>query len=71
MRLRYSHHVDVRMEEQGITREMVAGALASRAATVEGDTATEYEAIVNSRLMRIVLAADRAPSLVITVYWVE
>ena len=59
------------MEEQGITREMVAAALASPAATVEGDTATEYEAIVNSRLMRIVLAAGRAPSLVITVYWVE
>ena len=59
------------MEEQGITREMVAAALTSPAATGEGNTATEYEAIVNSRLMRIVLAADRAPSLVITVYWVE
>ena len=70
MRLRYSHHADERMGEQGITREMVDAVLASPTVTVEGDTANEYEAVVTSRPMRVVLTAGREPRLVITVYWV-
>ncbi|MXW24606.1 MAG: DUF4258 domain-containing protein [Chloroflexi bacterium] len=69
--LRYSRHASERMEAQGITREMVEGALSAPDVVVEGDTAHEYDTAVGGRTMRIVVATRRNPRIVVTVYWLE
>ena len=70
MRLRFSHHARERMGEQGITREMVGRVLAGHEKRFEGDTANEYEAVVNGRLLHVVISASSQPAIVITVYWI-
>lgn len=57
------------MVEQGITRRMVETVVAAPDTVIRGDTADEYDADVEYRRMRVVVAR-RAPPLVITVYWI-
>lgn len=68
--LRYSRHAVERMAEQGISRGMVEAAVAAPETVSEGDTADEYTARVAGRRMRVVVARNRWPTLVITVYWI-
>ena len=70
MLLRYSHHAAERMVEQGITRRMVETAVAAPETVISGETADEYDAPVEDRKMRVVVARHRQPALVITVYWI-
>lgn len=57
------------MVEQGITRRMVETVVATPDTVTRGDTADEYDAYVEHRRMRVVIAR-RDPPLVITVYWI-
>ena len=57
------------MEEQGITRRMVEAVVAAPQTVIRGDTADEYDAYVEHRRMRVVVARRDLP-LVITVFWI-
>ena len=57
------------MVEQGITRRMVETVVAAPDDVIRGDTADEYDADMEHRRMRVVVAR-RNPPLVITVYWI-
>ncbi|MDE2669425.1 MAG: DUF4258 domain-containing protein [Chloroflexota bacterium] len=67
MRITYSRHARDQMEERAITEQHVEQVLAFPDRLVEGVTADEYNAVVEGRPLRVVMARNTDPSLVITV----
>lgn len=67
MRIAYSRHARDQMEDRGITSRHVDQVLASPDRLVEGVTADEYNAVVEGRPLRVVLARNTEPRVVITV----
>ena len=67
MRFAYSSHARDQMVERAITREEVEQVLGSPDTLIEGVTADEYNAVVDGRALRVVLARNTEPRRVITV----
>lgn len=68
MRIAYSGHALIRMEQRGITAEMVERVLTAPDHLVEGETADEYTATVDGVMLRVCLARGTEPRVVITLY---
>lgn len=68
MRIAYSGHALIRMEQRGITAEMVEQVLIAPDNLVEGGTADEYTATVDGVILRVYLARGTEPRVVITLY---
>ena len=71
MRVGYSDHAIGRMEHRGISEEIVQRILTSPDTLIEGETADEYTALVGGVEVRVILARDTEPPLVVTVYEVD
>ena len=67
MRLAYTGHARDQMVERAITARHVEQVLASPDSLIEGVTADEYNALVDGRSLRVVLARNTEPRLVVTV----
>ncbi len=67
MRVGYSRHARDQMVDRAISRQEVMQVLTSPDRLVEGVTADEYNAMVNGRPLRVVVARNTEPPLVITV----
>ena len=67
MRVAYSRHARDQMVDRAITLRHVEQVLASPDRLIEGVTADEYNAVVDGRALRVVLARNTEPPLVITV----
>ena len=69
MDLRLSNHARERMEEQRIDRAAVERVVSAADVVTVGETAVEYDgADVGGRPIRVVVARDSQPPLVITAY---
>ena len=69
MDLRLSSHARERMEEQRIDRASVEGVVSAADVVTVGETAVEYDGTdVGGRPLRVVVARDSQPPLVITAY---
>ncbi len=71
MRIAYSRHARHKMEERGITDQVVRQILTSPDRVSVGETAVIYNAIVNGVELAVVVARATEPSLVITVFPVD
>jgi len=71
MRIAYSRHALDKMEERGITEQVVQQILDSPDGVSVGETAVIYNAMVNGVELRVVVARGTDPSLVITVFPVD
>ncbi len=67
MRIAYSRHARDQMVDRAITERHVEQVLAFPDRLVEGVTADEYNAVVEGRPLRVVMARNTDPRLVITV----
>ena len=67
MRIAYSRHARDQMVDRAITERHVEQVLALPDRLVEGVTADEYNAVVEGRPLRVVMARNTDPRLVITV----
>ena len=67
MRVAYSRHARDQMVDRAITLRHVEQVLASPDRLIEGVTADEYNAVVDGRALRVVLARNTEPRLVVTV----
>lgn len=67
MRLAYSSHARDQMADREITARHVEQVVQYPDRLVEGVTADEYNAVVDGRPLRIVIARNTEPRLVITV----
>ena len=68
MRFAYTGHARLRMEERGISAEMVEHVLTAPASLVEGATADVYTAFLDGVFVGVVLARGMDPRLVITAF---
>ncbi len=71
MRIAYSRHARDKMEERGITEQVVQQILDAPDGVAVGETAVIYNAMVNGVELRVVVARATDPSLVITVFPVD
>ncbi len=67
MRIAYSGHARDQMVDREITAQHVQQVLDYPDRLVEGVTANEYNAVVDGRPLRVVVARNTEPPLVITV----
>ena len=67
MRLAYSSHARDQMADREITGQHVEQVVRYPDRLVEGVTADEYNAVVDGRPLRVVIARNTEPPLVITV----
>lgn len=69
MELRFTNHASERMIEQRIDRSSVERIVSAPERIVVGETAAEYDGVADDgRPLRVVVARDPDPPLVITVY---
>ena len=71
MRVAYSDHAIGRMEQRGISEEMVQRVLTSPDGVSVGETAVIYNAMVDGVQLRVVVARATDPGRVITVFPVD
>ncbi|MCY3881075.1 MAG: DUF4258 domain-containing protein [Dehalococcoidia bacterium] len=71
MTIAYSRHARDKMEERGITEQVVQQILDSPDGVAVGETAVIYNAMVNGVELRVVVARATDPVLVITVFPVD
>ncbi len=71
MDLRFTYHATVRMREKGISPQAIETWLQLPERVREGDTAIEYDGVVEGRAVRVVVVKGSQPPLVIAVHPIE
>ncbi len=71
MDLRFTYHATVRMREKDIKIQDVETVLQHAEQERVGDSAIEYDGVVEGRAVRVVVVKGSQPPLVITIHPIE